>query len=492
MITMFRTLYARLAAVLVGLFLVIGLLYVLITTSITERYLQEITQHFNRNLAERIVKDRSLVASGQLDQQALKATFSAYMDINPSIEIYLLDKTGKILAFSADPGKVKRQRVDLVPIQAFLNGEGFPLLGDDPRSHDRRKAFSVTSVPAGDGPAGYLYVVLRGEEYDTAEQAVEAQYVLRLSAWAVAGSLGFGLLAGLLLFNLLTRRLQKLALLMEDFQQSGFTRRLDCPLNNERAVDEIDRLAQTFDRMAARIIAQWGELKEQDRLRRELVAQVSHDLRTPLAALHGYLETLQMKGDGVGGRERGEYLAIALRQSGKLKRMVEDLFELAQLEARETLPVFEPANIAELIQDVVQKFQLRAGQAKIRLVMHPPTVLPVIPLDLGMTERILDNLIGNALEHTPAGGEVGVSLRTEEGFVVIAVQDSGPGVDDKDRPHLFDPFYRSRSTHKKGQHAGLGLAIAKRMVELQQGRIWVEDSTASGACFNFAIPLATR
>ncbi|MEW8397108.1 MAG: sensor histidine kinase, partial [Candidatus Thiodiazotropha sp.] len=149
---MFRTLYARLSLALIGLFLVTGLLYTLITTATTERYLQEITQHFNRDLAARIVADRGLVIAGEMDDKALKKTFSVYMDINPSIEIYLLDKEGNILAFSADPGKVKRKRVDLQPIQAFMDGEGFPLLGDDPRSHERRKAFSVTPVPAGDMP----------------------------------------------------------------------------------------------------------------------------------------------------------------------------------------------------------------------------------------------------------------------------------------------------------------------------------------------------
>lgn len=480
---MFHTLYARLAAVLVTLFLVIGLIYVLITTSTTERYLQEITQHFNRDLAQRIVADRHLVAAGQLDQKALKETFSAYMDINPSIEIYLLDKGGRILAFSADPGKVKRQRVDLAPIKAYLNGEGLPLLGDDPRSHDRRKAFSVTQVPA-----GYLYVVLRGEQYDSAEQAVEAPYVLRLSAWAVTGSLGFGLLAGLLLFNLLTRRLQKLALLMEDFQQSGFTRHMDYAVDPAQAADEIDRLGQAYDQMAGRIIDQWGELREQDRLRRELVAQVSHDLRTPLAALHGYLETLQMKAGELDKDQRDEYLSIALRQSGNLKQMVEGLFELAQLEARETQPVCEPSSIAELIQDVVQKFQLRAEQAGIHLEMLPPAELPVIQLDVGMTERILDNLIGNAIDHTPQGGEVSVMLNLAEDIVVVSIQDSGPGVDAADLPHLFDPFYRSQGAGKDGQHAGLGLAIAKRMVEMQNGRIWLDSPPEKGACFSFSFP----
>jgi signal transduction histidine kinase len=487
---MFRTLYARLAAVLVGLFMLIGLLYVLITSSTIESYLQEITQHFNRDLAQRIVADRKLVAAGQLDQAALTATFSAYMEINPSIEIYLLDQEGRILAYSADPGKVKRQRVDLAPIEAFLRGEGFPLLGDDPRSHDRRKAFSVTPVPAGELPPGYLYVVLRGEQYDRAEQAVEAQYALRLSAWAVTGSLGFGLLTGLLLFHLLTRRLQRLANVMEAFQKSGFTRHTTALTATGSAGDEVARLAQTFDSMADRIIAQWGELRKQDKLRRELVAQVSHDLRTPLAALHGYLETLQIKGGKLAHGQREEYLSIALRQSERLKRMVERLFELAQLEARETQPLCEPASLAELIQDVVQKFQLRAEGSGITLAMVQPTSLPVALIDIALTERVLDNLIGNALEHTPEAGRIDVQLRVKDRFALVSVTDSGPGIPAAELPHLFDPFYRGSQATGNGDHAGLGLAITRRIVELQGGQLQVQNSPGSGACFTFSLPLS--
>jgi len=488
---MLRTLYARLAAVLVFLFLLIGLLYTFIINLTSERHLQEITQHFNRDLAQRIVADRRLVVEGRLDQQALKATFSAYMDINPSIEIYLLDGEGRILAFSADPGKVKRQRVDLAPIRAFLRGEGFPLLGDDPRSHDRRKAFSVTRVPAttGAAQAGYLYVVLRGERYDTAQQAVEEPYLLRLSVWTVAGSLTFGLLAGLLLFHLLTRRMQRLAGLMEAFQQSGFARHENYSMEGREPADEIDRLGRTFDQMARRIVQQWSELKEQDRLRRELVAQISHDLRTPLAALHGYLETLQMKGKGLEEAQRRQFLAIALRQSERLNHMVEGLFELARLEARETRPACEPGGLAELLQDVLQKFQLRARQAEIELRLLPPRDQPVVMADMAMTERVLDNLIANALDHTPRGGRIEVGLSRLDGQARVCIGDSGPGIDPRDLPHLFEPFFRGTGSGQTGSHAGLGLAIARRSVELQGGRLGVDRADLGGARFCFTLPL---
>ncbi len=378
---MFQSLYARLSLALIGLFLVTGLLYSLITLVTTNRYLQEITQHFNRDLAQRIVADRRLVIEGEMNDLALKKTFSDYMDINPSIEIYLLDKQGTILAFSADAGKVKRKRVDLAPIEAFIRGEGFPLLGDDPRSHERRKAFSVTEVPAGDMPAGYLYVVLRGEEYDNAEQAVLDSYALRYSAGAVAVSMGFGLLAGLLLFHWLTRRLQRLSRVMSAFQQSGFTGHQQLPECFDPAGDEVERLGAAFEKMAQRIADQWGQLKQQDKLRRELVAQVSHDLRTPLAVLHGYLETLYMEQGGRQAEPQQDYLSIALKQSGRLKGMLEDLFELAQLEARETKPVCEPMALAELVQDVIQKFQLPARRQQVQVKWDLPRSPPRVNAD---------------------------------------------------------------------------------------------------------------
>ena len=220
---MLKTLYARMALVLVLLFAAVGLLYALISTSATVHYMDELNQKLNRDLARNLVADRNLVAEGRIDQMALKETFAQYMVINPSIEIYLLDLTGKILAYSADPGKVKRNRVSLEPINEFIRQAGkLPLLGDDPRSHDRQKAFSVTQVPSTEHPEGYLYVVLRGEQFEAADKLVRESFFLRLSGWSVAASLGFGLIAGLLIFRLLTRRLHRLSMLMDRFHQSDF------------------------------------------------------------------------------------------------------------------------------------------------------------------------------------------------------------------------------------------------------------------------------
>lgn len=487
---MLRTLYAKLAVGLVLLFVTIGLLYALISTTATKYYLQEVNQSFNKGLARNLVADRNLVEEGRLNQEALKETFRQYMVINPSIEIYLLDLEGKILSYSADPGKVKRNHVSLGPISAFLEGsEEYPLLGDDPRSHDGQKAFSVTPVPTTAHPEGYLYVVLRGEEFDSVDKMVRESYFLRLSGWAVVVSLGLGLLVGLIVLRLLTRRLHRLSSLMASFHQSNFNSHQPYLLEQRQPSDEVDRLGLTFDQMAEHIQQQLEQLKEQDSLRRKLVAQVSHDLRTPLASMLGYLESLELKGETMAKTERQEYTAIALRQARRLSRQVAELFELASLDARETQPHCEPFAAAELVQDVVQKYQLRAEQQQIQLTMNPPPALPFVYADIGLTERVLENLIENAFTHTGEGGRIELDLSVEQNGVAIAVKDTGCGISPEELPHIFDPFYQSVKKRVSGQHAGLGLAIAKRIVTLQQGEIRVDSTPDNGSIFRFILPL---
>jgi len=485
-----RTLYARLALALAGLLLVVGILSAAFTLFATQRYLEEVNQRFNRDLAEHLVADRNLVKQGRIDRKALKETFEHYMVINPSIEIYLLDPAGTILAYSADPAKVKRRRVALEPIRRFLTGEReLPLLGDDPRSHDRRKPFSVTPVPSPAALEGYLYVILRGEAFDSVDALIQQSYFLRLAGWAVGASLTVGLVLGLLSFRLLTRRIERLGRRMAAFRERDFGSPLpqDAP-RLRREADEIDRLEQTFLGMAERIGEQFQALTDKDRLRRELVAQVSHDLRTPLASLHGYLETLRLKEGRLSHRERDEYLEIALRHSLRLRALVEDLFELAKLDAKEVRPFIEPVALGELAQDVVQKLQLSARQRGVHLALEGGRELPLVQADVALIERVLENLIDNALRYTPRCGEVRVSVDAEQARVAVRVSDTGPGIAEADRARVFDRFYQAPGK-RGGQHMGLGLAIAKRILELHGSRIEVRSVLGAGASFSFALPL---
>ena len=488
---MFRTLYAKLALGLVVLIAAMALVYTLVSMSATRHYLAEVHQLVNRDLARNLVADRDLVAEGRINEKALEAMFHDYMQINPTIEIYLLDLDGRILSYSAEPGEVVRKRVSLQPIRDFLNDSAsFPLLGDDPRSHEAQKVFSVTPVPSAHSPQGYLYVVLRGGKYDFVDAFAKSRYFAQLSVWAVGVTLGFGLLAGLIVFRLLTRRLQRLATAMDKFRLSDFSEAEH--YQSKPALtppDEVDRLGVTFDHMAGRIVEQIKELKQQDALRRDLVAQVSHDLRTPLAALHGYLETLKLKEDTLTAEQRAEYFSIVLRQSEHLTRLVGELFELAKLEAREASPHCEPFSLPELVQDVVQKFQLKANDNHVNLSMELDADLPLVSADIALVERVLDNLIDNALTHTPAGGTVRVPVRRDAQQVILCVADTGKGISEGDLSHIFDRFYQATDQQSGNGHAGLGLAIARRIVELHGSELDVRSRPGEGTTFAFGLPV---
>lgn len=488
---MLRTLYGKLAAVLFLLFLGVGILFVLLTLFTTQAHLQEMTQKLNSSLARHIASENPLLRGGAMNEGALRETFHMLMAVHPGIEVYLLDRQGAILAYSAPPGKVKRERVALAPLQAFLEGTmRFPILGDDPRDVQRRKVFSVSRVPP-EGPAqGYLYVILGGEEYDTVARMLQGSYIVRMSAWAAAGGLLFALAAGLLLFSRLTDRHRKLAGAVAAFQRSGFTERPEIPVRfDPDKGDEIDRLGAAFAGMAERIADQIRELRRADGQRRELLTHVSHDLRTPLTSLQGYLETLSMKEADLSPEERKEHLRIALRNCRRLAALIGELFELARLDSPDVPVRPERFSLGDLVQDVLQKFRLEADAKKIALSIRVEEGLSVAVGDIGLISRVLENLIGNALRATPENGEIAVAAAPSGQGLAVRVSDTGRGMTPEQVARLSGP---ARGEYpppfRDEERAGLGLVIARRILELHGSGLRIESAVGVGTTFEFTLP----
>lgn len=483
---MFRSLYSKLSAVLLALFVVIGVLAIALISSSTRLYQQEVNQKLNRQLAEHIVAEKTLIRDKLVNQGALEEVFHMMMVINPVIELYLLDPTGKVLAYSAEPGKVKRSVVDLAPIQTILSGAPkLPLFGDDPRNFDRKKVFSAARVVTDGREEGYLYIVLGGEEYDGVVDGLAQSHILNVSAWIIAGALAASLLAGLLLFALLMRKLKRLAFSMAAFKAGEVP-----PLTLATAGgDEIDRLTSTFQSMAQQIQEQMSAIKKTDTMRRELVANVSHDLRTPLATLQGYVETLLLKDASLTAEERRRYLDIAILHCKRLNKLVGELFELAKLDANASNMNCEAFNLSDLAQDIIQKFELPASERGILISASFPRDLPFVYADIGLVERALENLIENALRYTPQGGTIELALTPAQHGVTVQVKDTGCGIPQDELPRIFDRFYQlEKSRNANPGSSGLGLAIAKRILELHGSRIEVQSALEKGTSFSFLLP----
>ncbi len=492
---MFRTLHARLTLALLALLLVVGaasLASILVTTRV---HTAEASQSLNRDLANNIAamkRDLLTDAQGTPRTEGLDELFHWLMVVNPDLELYLLDADGTILAFDAPPGSVVRERVDLAPVHAFLGrNEALPIVGDDPRHPSRRKVFSATPLPAMGTPRGYLYVVLASEQLEGAFDHLRSSLVLRVTAWTLAGLLLLSLLFGTFVFHRLTRPLQRLDARVRQFahdhapletgQNTTFN---TAPLATE-AMDEVARLEATFDELTTRIQHQMTEIERLAGLRRELIANVSHDLRTPIATLMGYLETLQLKGEELSAQQRQGYVDTALRQSRRLGERVGELFELTKLQQHAITVNKETFSLAELIHDNLQRFRLQATRRGVTLHVDIDAERPYTEGDIGLVERVLENLIVNAIRYTPPDGTVTVTLRQHDGQLTVGVRDTGCGIDEAELPHIFDRYYQGGEGRETG--AGLGLAITQKILHLHDSQIEVASQAGKGTTFSFAL-----
>jgi signal transduction histidine kinase len=228
-------------------------------------------------------------------------------------------------------------------------------------------------------------------------------------------------------------------------------------------------------------------LEQTDRERRELVASVSHDLRSPLAAVRGYLETALMKGDAADHAEVRRYVEVALRNTEGLGSLVEELFELSKLDAGVVQPRMESFAAADLVQDVAARFRPRAEQGGQHLALALEERLPLVRGDIGLIERVIANLVDNALRYTPAGGTVELVAAPADGGATIRVRDSGSGI----RPELLDRvterFVQGDPARTRGSHggAGLGLAIAERILALHNATLCIESAPNEGTTVSF-------
>jgi signal transduction histidine kinase len=225
-------------------------------------------------------------------------------------------------------------------------------------------------------------------------------------------------------------------------------------------------------------------------LRRDLIANVSHDLRTPLVSMRGYLEVLATRGETLGAAQRAQYLDVAVRQSEHLATLIDELFELAKLDFKGVTLEREAFAFADLAGDVLQKFQLAADAQGVTLSVEAPGRARFVDADLSMMERLLENLIGNALQHTPPGGRVAVRVTHGDDELCVQVADTGCGIPATELPFVFDRFHRGAAGRGRGSGgAGLGLAIARRVVELHDGSIGVESDGTHGTVFTVRLPL---
>jgi signal transduction histidine kinase len=260
---------------------------------------------------------------------------------------------------------------------------------------------------------------------------------------------------------------------------------------DESGGDEVTSLARTFNRMADDLGAREAALLASDQARRQLLADVSHELMTPLAAIRGYTETLAMPELALDDETRRRYLAIVEHETHKLEAIIGDLLDLARLEGGGSALSPQRVAVADLFARVSDRHgpALREHRIDLEVEVQPPDLS--VTADANRLEQALQNLAANALRHTPAGGRLELRGRRDRGAIALSVRDTGSGVPPEHLPHIFDRFYKGDASRTAGAHAtgsGLGLSIVKAIVERHGGTVSAANAEGGGAEFVIRMP----
>jgi two-component system sensor histidine kinase BaeS len=296
-------------------------------------------------------------------------------------------------------------------------------------------------------------------------------------------------LLGLFLTRRLTRPLEALTVAAEQMKNGQYTERVEPP----KSQDEIGRLAQTFNDMADTIEGDMNELRRQDQVRRDLIANIAHDLATPLTAIQGFSEALadNVISDPEGRQETA--LRIG-REVQRLKRLVADVRQMTQLEAGQSTMDLAPLDMQTLVDETLFVIQPECEAAGIVLHNQIAASTPPVQADSDRVTQVLLNLLDNARRHTPKNGEIWVGAVAKDNFLHVSITDTGVGISQEDLAHIFERFYRAdRSrTGAAGGGSGLGLSIVRAIVNAHGGSIWAESTLGKGTRITFTLPLVNQ
>ena len=477
--------YGRLAALLSILMILLVAGYSLLTGFIAIRYFKASHQRLNREVAAHIAKfSEPFRGMNKANHEATERIFFNAMVTNPSAEVYLLDTTGRIMVYQAPPEKIKRQRVNLAPIRQFIQTDGQVFIqDDDPRQATGQQIFSAAEVRNRGQLQGYVYVVLLGESYGVTLTQLLRDYSVE---WGLKIT-GFILLAafavGFAVFYLLTRDLTQIIRTVMNFRDGDLTAR-----SRLKPPSDLVPLANAFDTMADQLARSLDQLQMAEQLRRDLVANVSHDLRSPITSIRGYAETLDMDADLNPAQK--QYVGAILQSTQRLTKRINELFELSKLEAKERKTQKEPFLLADLITETHTHFRLIAQQKAIAFTCVDCEFPSVCFADINMIEHVLQNLVENAIQYAPEGGHVRLQLAAADQDITVSVVNSVGTLPDGISEYLAQinrAGYQEASV--RPPNSGLGLAIVMKILTLHDSRLHVAHPSEMEISFSFDLPI---
>ncbi|MDD5719423.1 MAG: HAMP domain-containing sensor histidine kinase [Candidatus Krumholzibacteria bacterium] len=484
-------LHVRVPALFLGLVVLVGAVYYLWMERTVFRPPQQDPAEadwYSELAAVEIDSVAALAASLAPDRlQDLAQEYGAAIAVFAA-EIVFFDATsGKVIAACAPdslPAAVGEVDPELLAGMAEP-GWAFDKIYPDPTNIEAyvNRIFHVAAVAGPDGaPIAYLAGSWRPLIFALEDVTLNPR---QLWLQAILVGLAGSFLVGWIVLAWLTRRIQTLNTAAAALAAGRLDHRVQ-----DKSADDLGHLGRAFNSMATRLESLITELRNKEQFQRQLIANISHDLRTPMASLRGYVETLGLRAEQMDRSEFQRYLGIIDDNLSHLDRLVDHLLQISRLDAGQARFQFEEFLLPELIEGVLTRCEVSAAARGIRLECRYPAELPLVNADPLQIAQVVQNLMENGIKFGRDGGEVVVSLATlPDRTVEVAVCDDGPGIDSQDLPHIFERFFTGdRSRSRKGQSSGLGLAIAAKIVEEHGSRLTVASEPGRGAAFRFQLP----
>ncbi len=477
--------FRRITAMVFILIAVLGLLFMAVTYMAATHFYEASTQLLNKDVAAHIAQFTSPFDHDGLNKQKADSVFQNAMVISPSAEVYFLDTAGKVIDFHAKKSEIKLWQLPLENIKKEIESKGKSYIkGPDPKDPSEEKIFSAAEVFGKNKKLGYIYVILGSNEYRNVTDMLYSSHISSLALQAFCFIIMVSIIISLLYVNRIQKKFNRMLDVLDRFEKGDFDARFSIDTK-----DDMAPVTQAFNKMADLLVFNINRLSKSEKERKDFIANISHDLRSPLAVARGYTETLLIKkqSNEITAKENEGFLQLVLSKIHQVENMVTQLFELSKMESASFEPQKEPFVFSEILQEFINTSALSAAQKNITIICNECENNSWINADIRMIERVIQNLLSNAITYTPEQGKINISLERKNEELIFRIENTG-------EPLTNDLLYwinaysnQDGSADQKPAKSALGLAIVKKILNIHNYAFKAE-TTGSGNLFSIFMP----
>jgi len=461
------------------------ILFITITYLSTTNFHQASTQLLNKDVATHIAQFTSPFEHDTINTKKADSVFYNAMVLSPGAEVYFLDTNGNVIAYHAKKSELKQLALPLTNIKKLIASKGEAYIkGTDPKDPLNNKIFSAAEVKGKSKNLGYIYVILASNK--SVSNLLFSSYIGNFLIQVFSVIILFSIFIAFIYFRRIERSYNDVMIVLERFQNGDLNARFKTKEHNDLA-----EITLAFNKMADLLVYNINRLTKSEKERKNFITNISHDLLTPLSIARGYIETLVIKKntDDLSQSEQETYVNIILNKIKQMDEMVNQLFELSRMESVEFKAAKEPFVLSEIVQETVKIFQLSASLKNIDLKCTKCQYHVWIDADVSMMERVVQNLLQNAVNNTPENGTIQISVAVESKELIFKIQNTGPSLSEDLLAWINNPEEEGLLTTDWSSSSGVGLLIVKKILQLHGSSLKAITDNNTGNIFSFSMPV---